>query len=420
MRKFHSIALVVSLGLSLAVAPSVQAKAKPKAFNGKTCTIVGTSKSEKLNGTSKADVICGLGGNDTINGLSGTDTIDGGTGNDILSGGENNDAIDGGTGNDTINGGNGNDSLTGDSGNDSLLGGAGNDALQGETGADVFSGGTGTDTAKYSEKTTGLTIDIDSNADDGATGEKDNIKTDVENITGGSGNDAITGSSAANTITGGSGNDTVSGGTGGDTLNGGGGSDSLTGDSGNDTINGGASDDTLSGGLDDDSLNGDQGADDLNGGPGINPCFTDLEDTPDVATCGDVTAPRVTSFSFTPTSINTASASAVVTVNIGVRDDLSGISTTTNGINVGFKSPYGVFQSSSHCDSFRSSYSGSTYNCILEITIPRYSHVGTWEVCQLMFIDQVSNQRSGGCGYAVSAAEMLPANTNLYFRNGPS
>ena len=240
MRKFQTTALVTSLSLSLAVAPSVQAIAAPKAFNGKTCTIVGTSRVDNLTGTSKADVICGLGGNDTINGSGGNDTIDGGVGNDVLSGGEDNDAIDGGTGNDTVNGQNGNDVLTGDTGNDSLNGGAGNDSLQGETGADVFIGGTGTDTAKYSEKTTGLTIDIDNKADDGAAGENDNIKSDVENITGGSGNDKITGGSAANTISGGSGNDTIYGGGGNDSLIGANGDDSLNGQGGTDTYDGGA------------------------------------------------------------------------------------------------------------------------------------------------------------------------------------
>jgi hypothetical protein len=240
MRRSQTIGFTATLVVSLAVAPGVQANTKPKAFNGKACTIVGTSKSEKLTGTPKADVICGLGGNDTINGLGGNDTIDGGTGNDVLSGGEGNDSIDGGTGNDTINGQNGNDALTGDSGNDSLNGGTGNDTLQGETGSDVFAGGTGTDTAKYSEKTTALTLDIDNRADDGVAGEKDNIKSDVENIIGGKGNDKITGSSAANTISGGSGNDTISGGGGNDSLLGGNSDDSLNGQGGFDTYDGGA------------------------------------------------------------------------------------------------------------------------------------------------------------------------------------
>ena len=409
MRKFHSIALVVSLGLSLAVAPSVQAKAKPKAFNGKTCTIVGTSKSEKLNGTSKDDVICGLGGNDTINGLSGNDTIDGGTGNDILSGGENNDAIDGGTGNDTINGGNGNDSLTGDSGNDSLLGGAGNDALQGETGADVFSGGTGTDTAKYSEKTTGLTIDIDSNADDGATGEKDNIKTDVENITGGSGNDTITGSSVANTITGGSGNDTINGGDGNDKLSGDSGSDSLTGEAGNDALDGG------------------KNTDDLEGGPGNNTCTGGaawwLEaDSLDPDSCGDVNHPHLISFtpvaSTSVTGINAAASS--LTFRIEIQDDLSGLYGESEG---SWYNGFVVFNPSGNEDTdISASCNRATIEvvtetsdgrilrlkCDLVVTWPRFSRHGQWEVKQFNAQDLAQNEMFHSRSNSLALLDAMP------------
>ncbi len=248
------VSLVAATCLVLTISPNAQAKAKPKAFNGKTCTIVGTSKNDKLTGTSKADVICGLGGKDTINGLGGADTIDGGAGSDILSGGTGNDVIDGGAGTDIVNGENGNDVLTGDAGNDSLNGGSGNDILQGETGADVFAGGAGKDTVTYTEKIVDLTIDIDGKADDGIFGEKDNIKTDVENISGGSGNDTITGSSGANTISGGSGNDALSGG------------------SGNDFI---------FGDNDDDLLNGQTGQDTYDGGDGLNSCYVEQSEVRD-------------------------------------------------------------------------------------------------------------------------------------------
>ena len=253
--------LLVAICITLAMPAVAQAKAAPKAFNGKTCTVFGTSNSETLVGTAKTDVICGLGGNDTIDGLGGNDTIDGGVGNDDLSGGEGNDAIDGGVGNDFLNGQNGNDALTGDSGNDSLNGGAGDDSLQGEAGADVFIGGIGTDAAKYSEKTTGLTLDIDNEADDGVAGENDNINTDVENITGGAGNDTITGNSVANTILGGLGNDSLDGGLGNDSLDGGLGNDSLNGQNGADVLVGGSGNDVLAGGIGDDSLAANSGSD---------------------------------------------------------------------------------------------------------------------------------------------------------------
>lgn len=198
------IAFFISVCLALAVPPSVHAKAKPKAFNGKTCTLVGTSKSDKLKGTSKADVICGLGGNDTISGGAGNDTIDGGAGNDTLKGN------------------------------------SGNDNMQGGTGADVFSGGTGSDTVNFSEKKSNLILDIDDKADDGVTGEKDNIKSDVENVIGGSGNDMIAGNSSPNNISGGSGDDGINGGSGNDVLNGQIGNDDLFGGPGIDVTSGGS------------------------------------------------------------------------------------------------------------------------------------------------------------------------------------
>ena len=239
MKSSRVTALVMAACLSFAMAPIANAKAKPKAFNGKTCTIVGTSKSEKLTGTSKTDVICGLGGNDTIKGSGGNDVIDGGVGNDVISGGDGNDLIDGGTGNDSLTGDRGNDTITGDGGNDTLNGGVGNDSLQGETGSDILIGGAGTDTAKYSEKVNDLTLDIDNKPDDGILGEKDNIKTGVENVTGGSGNDTITGNSSANVISGGSGNDMMYGGSGNDMMYGGYGNDGIVGNAGVDILNGG-------------------------------------------------------------------------------------------------------------------------------------------------------------------------------------
>ncbi len=235
-----NVALITVAFLALTNSPNAQAIETDRAFNGQTCTIIGTSKSEKLTGTSKTDVICGLGGNDTVSGLGGNDTIDGGEGNDLLTGGDGNDTIYGAAGNDAINGQSGNDVLFGQSGNDSINGDSGNDNLQGQTGSDVFTGGTGIDSVTYAEVLDNLTLDIDNKADDGVTGENDNIKTDVENITGGQGNDKITGGSAANVIYGGDGNDMIYGGSGNDMIYGDSGNDGLIGNSGVDNLNGGS------------------------------------------------------------------------------------------------------------------------------------------------------------------------------------
>src|SRR6185369_10658507 len=103
-----------------------------------------------------------------------------------------NDLICGGTGNDRIYGGDGNDLIRGGTGNDSISGGSGNDVIYAESapdGADNMNGGTGTDTLTYASRTGAVRVDLDNVADDGASTEKDNAKSDIENITGGAGAD---------------------------------------------------------------------------------------------------------------------------------------------------------------------------------------------------------------------------------------
>src|SRR5215217_381032 len=146
-----------------------------------------------------------VGEGDTIN--TDVEGITGGAGADNLSGDANPNTIRGGGGNDTINAFGGDDVVDGGSGGDSLT------------------GGPGIDRADYSSRSDDLTIDIDGLADD--AGEADNVKTDVENVTGGSGNDTIVGSGVANDLNGGPGNDSLRGGLGADTYAGGAGTDTV-------------------------------------------------------------------------------------------------------------------------------------------------------------------------------------------------
>lgn len=106
------------------------------------CTIVGTSKRDRLVGTRKRDVICGLGGNDRILGRGGNDLLLAGAGSDRASGGD---------GRDRVYGNGGRDRLYGNMGRDRLYGGSGNDRMN--TAADrrrgdYVSGGSGRDWAK--------------------------------------------------------------------------------------------------------------------------------------------------------------------------------------------------------------------------------------------------------------------------------
>lgn len=166
------------------------------AASGERCTIVGTSRADRLVGTPGRDVICGLGGDDVIDGRGGNDIIDGGKGNDRLRGGSGKDRVIGGAGRDKISGGTGADRLVGGTGNDTIRGESGSDALLGSDGSDVISGGSGADT-----------------------------------VTGGAGHDDLSG---------GTGNDKVSGGSGNDEIEGHAGDDDLTGGSGADDVDGGS------------------------------------------------------------------------------------------------------------------------------------------------------------------------------------
>ncbi|MEJ7786767.1 MAG: calcium-binding protein [Solirubrobacteraceae bacterium] len=176
----------------------------------------------------------------------------GGNGADSLTGDAGPNTLLGANGNDTIMGAGGADALVGSSGIDFLDGGTEDDVLDGGDQADVMYGREGTDRATYAGRTNTVTVDLDDAADDGAPSEGDQVHSDIENLTGGSGADILTGSGAANVLDGAGGNDQLSGGAGDDTIQGG---------AGNDGLDGGSDADTLDGGIDADLLTGGAGVD---------------------------------------------------------------------------------------------------------------------------------------------------------------
>jgi Ca2+-binding RTX toxin-like protein len=208
-------------------------------------------------------------GNDTLTGGPGSDALDGGPGNDTVSGGAGDDSLEGGSGDDVVSGGDGNDSLDVASlsdgcpnavGDDLLSGDAGDDTLCGGPGPgagldnDAINGGDGVDRIFY-PRVHSVSVSLDGAANDGETGEADNVRADVEQVTGGAGNDTLTGNDGPNLL---------DGGPGADTLNGLGGDDTLMdsgGDAAADTLNGGEGDDTLSAGRGPDVYNGGDGED---------------------------------------------------------------------------------------------------------------------------------------------------------------
>jgi Ca2+-binding RTX toxin-like protein len=159
----------------------------------------------------------------------------------------------------TLKGNDGDDTIVGSAFADSIDGGNGNDTIMGGLGSDTIVGGAGVDTVSYADRTNPVKVSLDAThlwvaGQNGEVGENDVIGTDVENLTGGAGNDLLRGSSVANIIHGGAGNDTIEGGLGNDSLYGDAGNDLLYGGAGNDMLVGGAGADTLVGGDGDDFL----------------------------------------------------------------------------------------------------------------------------------------------------------------------
>jgi Ca2+-binding RTX toxin-like protein len=159
----------------------------------------------------------------------------------------------------------------GGAGEDTLRGAAGHaeypagplNLLIGEGGADTLEGGPGTsDVADYTARTLDVNISIDNIANDGESGEADNVMSTVERVRAGSGNDTITGSAADNNLLGADGNDVIDGGAGDDNVGGDSGSDRLYGGDGNDLLGPGS---TVDGESD--------GADTVAGGAGIDSVY---------------------------------------------------------------------------------------------------------------------------------------------------
>lgn len=203
-------------------------------------------------------MLSGAGGNDTLRGSSTNPAWTTGTYFTTnlpvqvpmtLNGGINNDTLLGGTGNDTLLGGDGDDTLLGSLGNDSNNGELGDDLFdEGNVtnGADIFIGGGGTDTVSYTSRTLSVVVTIGSGANDGAASEGDDVRSDVEGVTGGTANDSLTSDATAGCILrGGSGNDTITGRSGNDTIDGEAGDDLLIGGTGDNVVVGGTGTDTL-------------------------------------------------------------------------------------------------------------------------------------------------------------------------------
>jgi Ca2+-binding RTX toxin-like protein len=239
---------------------------------GAVDSLIGDRAANSLDGGPGNDTLQGLGGADTLNGASGSFnrvlydeksssvnvSVDG-VANDGTTGENDNvthtQAIYGGAASDTLVGNGDKNFLVGNKGNDTLRGQGGNDVLEGDQGADVLDGGDGpADVATFLYAGAGVFVTPNGVADDGVTGEHDNVEPSIENLTGSQFDDHLIGSDTVNFIDGQGGSDTLEARGGADQLDGGGGDDFITGDDGNDTIAAGPGNDRVSGLFGDDVI----------------------------------------------------------------------------------------------------------------------------------------------------------------------
>ena len=367
----------------------------------------GNSSANTIIGNAGTNTLTGLGGDDALDGAGGTDTLIGGLGNDTYTVDNTSDVVTEADGegidlvkagatftlsvyvdNLTLTGSSGitgtgntlDNAITGNTGANQLFGDAGNDTLSGGSGVDTMTGGTGNDTYIVD----GATEQVIENADEGIdlvqSSASYTLAANVENLTltgsstlNGDGNaldNVITGNSNVNQLTGGDGNDTLDGGSNADKLTGGLGDDTyvvdnlsdqvienagegsdlvkssvnytlaadlenltLTGSAANGTGNdvdniiiGNSSANTLLGGLGNDAIDGDSGNDTLNGqggfdtltgGNGNDILIWDADDT----LIGGANRDTVVIDGAGTVDLDTVKISGIEVINLGVADD---------------------------------------------------------------------------------------------------
>lgn len=192
------------------------------------------------------------GGEGTGDSLTSVEYVAGSNYDDTLMGSDGYDRLDGYYGNDTIDGRGGDDELEDGYGDDVVHGGPGDDWLSQEsdiegTDADLLDGGEGVDLADYWGRDAGLSLSVDGVANDGESGEGDNLLA-IEEFGAGNNADIVTGTPVGDRVKSRGGNDQVDAKGGGDNVKAGDGSDKVNGGGGNDVLDGGPGKDLIVGG----------------------------------------------------------------------------------------------------------------------------------------------------------------------------
>ena len=112
----------------------------------------------------------------------------------------------------------------------------------------------------------------------------------------------------------------------------------------------------------------------------------------------DVTAPNLTALSFAPTTIDTTSGPATVSLNLTATDDIAGLDTYQFGFS-GPSHTHSVGGSGTFAGELAASRSATA-------TFPRFSEAGTWTLDFVFLVDRAGNARS--IGTAALAAAGFP------------
>lgn len=293
----------------------------------------------------------------------------------------------------TITGTSGDDVLTGTDGNDVICGGGGRDRISAKGGNDVLYASL-VHAASLRKKSVRI-FTVRAFAEDSGADVFD----------GGSGDDVIVSddSTAGSQLDGGDGADVIYGGTGNDDIDAGAGNDVVDAFDGNDQVEGGAGTDTMYGGNGDDALVGGAGSDTLDTGSTVQSGDLCDVDGSDIVTgyCGfDSRAPQIADANFVKlngadvsgkeVTINTSAASASVTLEMLVTDNLMGVK--DGGVRCALYATNAITWSN---------YTGATqisgkkrkgvYQCVFNF--PRYSPVTVYRM-SIMTEDQANNMGS--------------------------
>ena len=320
----------------------------------------GSAHGDKLIGDGAANTLAGGEGNDTLTGLGGNDALQGGGGSDNAAYGSAPGPINADLRASSVTG-EGNDALGSVEG---IIGSPHGDTLAGDANSNRLDGAGGTDTVSFAASPALVDAGLGTGV---VTGDGADTLLSVENAIGSSHDDSIAGTAGDNAIAGGPGNDTIAGEAG---------DDQISGENGNDRLFGAEEDDSIFGGAGDDLLDGGGGANECDGGTGVNTF---------AGNC-DGTAPALTAFAISPTSIDTAAQSRTVGFTLTLTDDAAGVDPAASRVIV--HGPSGDPTFSGGVELVSGNDLNGDYTAAIQL--PRFSAQGMWTV-EVQLADQSGN-----------------------------